>query len=188
MAEKIKRWRVLFITMLTISSTANSGYAILSVMKNTFVQKRKWLTEEQMEDYIALCQGSPGPLAINASMIIGYHVGGLGGAIAAVLGCAIPPLVIMLLVSIFYAAIISNNWVRVFMKGMQAGVIAMLIDLIWGMFKNVTKEQKIYPIAIMLVAFLYTWFTKFSTFYLVLGCIAVAVAAFLLRQRKEGDK
>ena len=188
MAEKIKRWWVLFITMLTISSTANSGYAILSVMKNTFVQKRKWLTEEQMEDYIALCQGSPGPLAINASMIIGYHVGGLGGALAAVFGCAIPPLVIMLLVSVFYAAIISNNWVRVFMKGMQAGVIAMLIDLIWGIFRSVIKEQKIYPVAIMLAAFLYTWFTKFSTLYLVLGCIAVAVLSFLLKKRKEDGR
>ena len=188
MAEKVKRWWILFITMLTISSTANSGYAILSVMKSTFVQKRKWLTEEQMEDYIALCQGCPGPLAINASMIIGYHVGSLGGALAAVLGCAIPPLVIMLLVSVFYAAIISNNWVRVFMKGMQAGVIAMLIDLIWGIFKNVTKKQKIYPLAIMAAAFIYTWFTKFSTLYLVLGCIAVAVVSFLLNKRKEGEK
>ena len=173
--------------MLTISSTANSGYAILSVMKNTFVHKRKWLTEEQMNDYIALCQSSPGPLAINASNIIGYHVGGIGGALAAIIGCAIPPLVIMLLVSVFYGAIIGNNWVRLFMKGMQAGVIAMLVDLIWDMFKNVTKKQRIYPIAIMILSFLFAWFTKFSTFFLVLACIAAAVVSFLLK-RKEGGR
>ena len=186
MSEKLKRWLVLFVTMMAISSTANSGLAILSVIKNTFVQKRKWITEEQMNDYIALCQSSPGPLAINASNIVGYHVGGIGGAVAAVLGCAIPPLVIMLLVSVFYSVIIGNDWVRVFMKGMQAGVIAMLVDLIWDMFKNVTKEQKIYPIAIMVVSFLFAWFTRFSTFFLVIGCIAVAVASFLLK-RKEGS-
>ncbi len=174
--------------MLTISSTANSGYAILSVMKSSFVRDKKWLTEEQMEDYIALCQGSPGPLAINASMIIGYHVGGLGGALAAVLGCSIPPIVIMLLVAVFYSAIIGNTWVRVFMRGMQAGVIAMLIDLIWGIFRNVTKEKKIYPVAIMIAAFVYTWFTKLSTLPLVLGCIAVAVISFFLRKGKDGSK
>ena len=187
MSEKLKRWGVLFVTMLTISSTANSGYAILSVMKNTFVQKRKWITEEQMADYIALCQSSPGPLAINASNIVGYHVGGIEGALAAVLGCATPPLVIMLLVSVFYAAIIGNSWVRVFMKGMQAGVIAMLADLIWDMFKNVTKEHRIYPIAIMIISFAFAWFTKFSTFFLVIGCIAAAVVSFLLK-RKEGSR
>jgi len=93
----------------------------------------------------------------------------------------------MLLVSVFYAAIIGNNWVRVFMKGMQAGVIAMLTDLIWGMFKNVTKEQRIYPIAIMIASFVFAWFTKFSTFFLVIGCIAAAVVSFLLK-RKEGSR
>lgn len=188
MSEKAKRCWILFVTMLAISSTANSGLAILSVIKSTFVQKRKWVTEEQMNDYIALCQSAPGPIAINASSIVGYHVAGAAGALSAVVGCAIPPIVIMILVSVFYSAIIGNNWVRVFMKGMQAGVIAMLLDLIWDMFRNVTKEHRIYPIAIMIISFLFAWFTRFSTFFLVLGCIAAALVSYLLSRDKEGMK
>ncbi len=179
MKEKLKRYISLFLTMLTISSTANSGYAILSVMKSTFVKKKRWLTEDEMEDYVALIQSAPGPLAINASAIVGYHIAGPGGALAAVTGCAIPPLAIMLLVSVFYGAVVGNSWVRVFLKGMQAGVIAMLLDLIYDMFRKVTEKKKVYPILIMAAAFLYARFLKASVLYLVLGCIFAGVASYL---------
>ena len=82
--------------------TANTGYAILSIMKNTFVEKCKWFSNEDMTDYIAMAQSVPGPISISASMIIGYQSAGLIGSLCAVTGCALPPLLIMMLVTFFY--------------------------------------------------------------------------------------
>ena len=186
--SKTKKCLVLFWTLLTISSTANSGYAILSVVSRDFTRKYRWITEEEMQDYIALIQGSPGPMAINISLVTGYHIAGVWGAVAAALGCILPPIVMMLLVSLFYGAIVSNSWVRVFLRGMQAGVIAMLADLILGIFLNVTKEKKVYPLIIMIAAFLFTQFTKLSTLPLVAACILTGCLMYLWKARKGGGE
>ena len=186
--SKTKKCLVLFWTLLTISSTANSGYAILSVVSRDFTRKYRWITEEEMQDYIALIQGSPGPMAINISLVTGYHIAGVWGAFAAALGCILPPIVMMLLVSLFYGAIVSNSWVRVFLRGMQAGVIAMLADLILGVFLNVTKEKKVYPLLVMAAAFLFTQFTKLSTLPLVAACILTGCLMYLWDRRKGGGE
>ena len=184
--SKSKKILTLFTTMLMISSTANSGYAILSVVISTFVRKYRWITEEEMQDYVALVQGVPGPLAINISLVTGYHVAGVWGAAAAVLGCAIPPLVIMLLVSLFYGLIVGNEWVRVFMHGMQAGVIAMLADLVFGIFSSTTKERKWYPCLVMAGSFLFAMFFKGSSLPLVSTCILIGCIIYL--RKRGGEK
>lgn len=183
--SKLKKCWILFSTMMVISSTANSGYAILSVVVRNFVGKHHWITEEEMEDYIALVQGTPGSIAINMSMMVGYHVASIWGAAAAVIGCAIPPLVIMLLVTAFYSAIVGNPWIEVFLHGMQAGVIAMLANLVLGLFRNATKEQMIYPLAIMAIAMAYSLLTDLSSILLVIGCILIGCAAYIIKLRKE---
>ena len=185
--SKLKKCWVLFSTMMAISSTANSGYAILSVVVRNFVGKHHWITEEEMEDYIALVQGAPGSIAINMSMIVGYHVAGIWGAAAAVLGCAIPPLAIMLLVSAVYSAIIGNTWIQVFLHGMQAGVIAMLVSLVLGLFMSATKEKKVYPITIMLVAIMYSLLTDLSSLFLVLGCILTGCLVYIFKNKKNKE-
>ncbi len=184
-AEKL--W-ILFRTTFLISMTANTGYAILSVMKADFVRKYRWVSEEEMADYIALAQSVPGPMAINASMIIGRHAAGFAGSLAAVLGCALPPFLVMLPVTFFYDLIIDNAYVSAFMKGMQYGVAAMLLDVLIGLFVNVTKKDKIYPLCLILAAFLYIRFIRESVFYLALFCIAAALLKTLLIKREVRDK
>ena len=95
---RLKRLLPLFLATLTISATANSGYAILAVMKDDFVNRRKWFTEDEMADYIAIVQSSPGPMAVTSSTIIGYHVAGMPGTLAAVFGVILPPFLVMVLV------------------------------------------------------------------------------------------
>ena len=120
-----KAW-LLFINTFTVSMTANSGYAIVSVFRNRFVEKYHWFTKDEMDDYVALSQSCPGPVAVSSSMIIGYQSAGLIGAFAAVLGVIIPPFVMMLLVTLFYTFISTDKTVRIFITGMQAGVCAMI--------------------------------------------------------------
>ena len=177
---------LLFRTTFLISMSANSGYAILSVIKNTFVEKYKWFSEEEMTDYIALAQSVPGPIAINVSMIVGYQSEGLWGALAAVTGCALPPLLVMIAVTFFYNRIVDNRIVALFLKGMQYGVAAMILDVLISLFVNVTKEDLIYPLCMIFLSFLYIRFTDCSLFYLALSCVAAGlVKAIMMKKVKE---
>ena len=104
----LKKMWIIFINCFTISMTANSGYAMFGVMKNRFAGKYGWVTEEEMEDYLALAQSSPGPVAVNSAVQVGQHVAGLPGAFSAVMGIILPPFLIMLLVTYFYTFVSTN--------------------------------------------------------------------------------
>lgn len=182
-----KAW-LLFINTFTISLTANSGYAMLGVIKNRFVDKYGWFTKEEMEDYIALAQSCPGPIACSSAMIIGYQSCGILGSFAAVLGIIIPPFIIMALVTYFYTFISTNQYVRIFITGMQAGVCAMLLDVVLSLFEGVRKMNRPFYYAMVLFSFLYVRLTKFSIFYLALICIAIAVIKTLLFKREVENK
>lgn len=127
-------------------------------------------------------------MAVNGSLVIGYQIAGPMGGFMAVLGCIIPPLVMMIIVTYFYQVIVENEYVRIFMRGMQAGVAAMLVDVIIGLFVNVTKKKSVYPFIIMIAAFIFIRFTDYSVFFLVIGCIAVALVKTLLVGKKVTEK
>ncbi len=186
--SKLSKLLALFIATFTISCTANSGYAILAVMRDNFVNKRKWLTEEEMADYIAIVQMTPGPMAVSSTTIVGYHIAGLAGTLAAVFGVILPPFLVMVAVTMFYEAIVGNPYVVLFLRGMQMGVVAMLFDVVIGLFRNATAERGIYPYIIMVLAFAYVRFTGCSIVWLVLGCIAAGVAKALLVKRGEEQR
>lgn len=181
-----KAW-LLFINTFSISITANSGYAMLGVIKNRFVDKYGWFTKEEMEDYIALAQSCPGPISCSTAMIIGYQSCGIIGALSAVLGVIVPPFIIMILVTYFYTFISTNQYVRIFITGMQAGVCAMLLDIVLGLFTGIVKMNKPFYYIMILLSFLYVRLTKYSIFYLAVICILVAVVKTLLI-KKEVDE
>ena len=178
-----KAW-LLFINTFSISMTANSGYAMLGVIKNRFVDKYGWFSKEEMEDYIALAQSCPGPVACSSAMIIGYQSCGIIGALAAVLGVILPPFIMMVVVTYFYTFISTNQYVRIFINGMQAGVCAMLLDVVLGLFSGVKKLGKPFYYVMVVLSFLYVRLTDFSIFYLALICIGVAVVKTYMIKRK----
>ena len=184
---KLQRALALFVTLFTISGTANSGYAVLAVVKDEFVAKRKWFTEEEMADFIAIVQSTPGAMAVNISMIVGYQSAGFLGSFAAVLGCILPPVVVMILVTFFYETIVSNQFVYLFMRGMQLGVVGMLLDVIIGLFNNVIRTERIYPIVLIVLAFCYVRFTSLSIFFLAIACALAGVIKALLIQKEAGE-
>ena len=186
--DKFKKALTLFTTTFTTSMTANSGYAILAVMKSLMVDKYHWFTEDEMNDFMAMSQSPPGPMAVNCSLIAGYQLAGPLGAFAAVVGVLIPPIAIMIVVTYFYRNIVTNQYVRIFMSGMQAGVVAMLVDVIIGLFTKVTQRKSFYPYIIMILSFAFIRFTDFSMFYLIIGCILTAVIKTLVTGRMVKNK
>ena len=180
----LKKLWIIFFNCFTISMTANSGYAMFGVMKNRFVGKYGWVTDEEMEDYLALAQSSPGPVAVNSAVQVGQHVAGVPGALAAVMGIILPPFLIMLLVTLFYTFVSTNEYVRIFINGMQAGVCAMLLDIMLGLFKTVVKRNHIVYYLLIVISFLYVRYTKYSIFYLAVFCVLVAIVKALLTKKE----
>ena len=186
----LKKSLSLFGNAFITSMTANSGYAIVSVLKNKYTQKHKWVSEEEMNAIVALCQSSPGPIAVSSNLMIGFQIAGPLGAFASVLGCIIPPIIMMILVSFFYNYIITNRYVRIFMQGMQAGVIAMLLDVVIGLFMNIAKKREVFLFALMIIAFLYLRLFDLSIVYLLIFMIVAALVKTLIMtiQAKKGGK
>lgn len=177
----------LFINIFSISMTANSGYAMLGVLKNRFVEHYGWLSKEEMDDYTALAQSSPGPIAVNSSVLIGYHLAGPLGALTAVLGVILPPFIMMIIVTLFYTFISTNRYVRIFINGMQAGVCAMLLDVLIGLFSGIVRKNDILYYILMVISFLYVRFSDHSIFFLAMLCIGVALVKVFLTG-KAGDR
>lgn len=160
-------------TMFSLSAfTFGGGYVIISLMKKRFIEDLKWITEEEMLDMTAIAQSSPGAIAVNTSIILGYHLDGLKGALIAVIGTALPPLIILSFVSILYTQIIDQPLVIATLKAMQAGVSVVLIDVIYTSISHIIKRKHRLEIIIMISSFILVYFFKFNVMLMiVLGAL-----------------
>ena len=164
----------LFLSTFTLSAfTFGGGYVIVPLMQKRFVKELGWITEEEMLDLVAIAQSSPGPIAVNASIIIGYRMAGIRGALLSVLGTSIPPLVIITIVSYFYLAFRDNAIINAVLLGMQAGVAAVIVNVVIDMVKGITKNKKVLPIIVMILAFLAAAFTSINIVVILFICGAI---------------
>lgn len=183
--------RTLFTSMLYISTfTFGGGFVIVTFMKRKFVDELHWLTEAEMLDMTALAQSSPGAIAVNAAILVGWRVAGLPGMAIAVLGTILPPMVILSVISFFYAAFAANPYVALVLKGMQAGVAAVILDVVCSMGKNVIQTRSVLYILLMVAAFAATFVYNVNVVYIILAAALVGVGKELLlrgkNRRKEG--
>ena len=143
----------LFFSMLYISAfTFGGGFVIVTLMKRKFVDELHWMTEEEMLDIAAMAQSSPGAIAVNAANLVGWRVGGFAGMLTSVIATIIPPMAILTVISIFYAAFASNPYVSQALRGMQAGVAAVIFSVVLRMAFAFVKEKRWPSIALMAAA------------------------------------
>jgi len=188
---KAKTCFTLFISSLYISAiTFGSGYVIVSVVKKRFVDELKWIDEAEMINLIALAQSSPGVMAANAVLLVGYRTAGAAGAFLAVLGVAIPPLITISIVSFFYNALRENAIVSAVLKGMQAGACAVICDVVVSLFFNVMEDKSrrtAVKITIMVSAFAAAFVFGINVILIVLFFIFLGVIwHFASRTGKAG--
>lgn len=191
MCEKKHIYRKLFTSTFYLSAfTFGGGFVIIPLMKKKFVDDLAWIEEEEMLNLVAIAQSSPGAVAVNASIIIGYRIAGLLGALVAILGTVLPPLIILSVISLFYTAFRDNVVVNAVLKGMQAGVSAVIADVVISMGGNVVKEKDILSIVVMLGAFAATYFLHVNVMYIILFCGFVGASRiwFCEKRRKEESK
>ena len=183
-----KLW-TLFTSLLYISAfTFGGGFVIVTFMKRRFVDKLGWLDEQEMLDMTALAQSSPGPIALNAAIQVGWRVGGAVGMVIATIATILPPMIILTLVSIFYSAFANNEYVALVLKGMQAGVAAVIADVVCDLGGKVLKTKSWIHIALMLAAFIATCFLNINVIFVILASALIGVILSLIDRRKGAKK
>ena len=178
----------LFLSTLYISAfTFGGGFVIITLMKKKFVDELHWIEEEEMLDLTAIAQSSPGAIAVNASILVGYRVAGAAGMLTAVIGTILPPMVILSVISLFYAAFRDNRIVTLVMAGMQAGVAAVIFDVVYTLGRNVLKEKSILAVLIMIGAFVAVRFLGINIIFVILIVGVIGAVKTLFFDRK-GEK
>ena len=182
-----KPYLTLFLSTLQLSAfTFGGGFVIIPLMRKKFVEKLHWIDEQEMMDYAAIAQSAPGAIAVNASILIGYRIAGLPGALVTMLGTVLPPLLIITVISFFYAAFRSNPIVSMAMAGMSAGVAAVICDVVYTMGRSVVRLKRVLPLAVMVAAFVAACFFDVNVILIILVCGAVGAVDTLHQARREG--
>ena len=133
-----------------------------------------------MLDLIAIAQSSPGAVAVNGAIVVGYKLAGLIGALVAIVATIIPPFVIISVISYFYELFRDNFVVSKMLAGMQAGVGAVIASTVWDMGGDVVKQKSAVSILIMLAAFVAACVFRVNVVYIILTCIALGVVRTLI--------
>ena len=140
--SRVKMALLIFAYFIKIGSfTFGSGWSILAQMEQEFVDKRRWLTKQELLELVAVGKSLPGIMITNITMLFGYQMAGVLGGVLAVLGIALPAVVVLSLVTLAYDAIKSNYWVWAALQGVQCAVV----PIIGGAAISLGKESPFWP-------------------------------------------
>lgn len=169
---------------LLSACTFGGGFVIVSLMKKKYVEELAWLEEEEMLDITAITQSSPGPLPVNASVIIGYRIHGIVGALTAVLGTILPPMLIISLISVFYTQFRTNKYIAIALLVMRAGVAAVILDVVCDLAAKVCQTRRLLYIVMMVVSFIATCFFDVNAMIIIFVCLGIGLVELFLSFRK----
>ncbi len=155
--------------------TVGGGYVIVTMMKKKFVDELGWLKEKEMLDIVAIAQSAPGVIAVNTSILLGYRLAGIRGALICVVGTVLPPLFVITGVSFIYEAFKNDPNVRYVMMGLRAGIAAIMTDAVIRLAVNATKERRIFSVILMLAAFAAGFIFDINVILIILGAGAVGI-------------
>lgn len=188
--SKLKKYALLFLTMLKIGFfTFGGGYAMIALLENEFVSKKKWINKNEFLDMAAIAESTPGPIAINAATYIGYKNAGVFGSVVATLGVCIPSFVIIYVISLFFDAFLSLTYVAYAFKGIQICVVYLILSAGLKMLKQMKKSifnVVVISATIVCMVTLSVLAIKFSTiFYILLSGTAGVIVYLLGKLKKE---
>ena len=129
--------------------TFGGGYAMLALIENDLVEKRKWIDKDEFLDMVAIAESTPGPIAINSATYIGYKRAGVLGAAFSTLGVVMPSFIIIFAISLFLDAFLSFDLVAYAFKGIQAAVVYLILSAGLKMLKGLKKTKM--SVAILLI-------------------------------------
>ena len=189
MKRDLKLYWTLFSSTFFLSAfTFGGGFVIVPLMKKKFSDELHWIGEKEILDLTAIAQSSPGPIAVNAAILIGHRIGGMAGALVSILGTVLPPLIIISVIASAYTAFRDNAIVGACLKGMQSGVAAVIADVVVGLGSKIVKSRSLFQIGLMIAAFLATWVFGVNVALIILACGVLSAGVMLVKERKERDR
>ena len=173
--EKNFYWKLFKSTFIISAFTVGGGYVIIPLLKAKYVDEYHWIR-------VAIAQSTPGIMAVNTAIMLGYRMAGVRGALTGMFATILPPLIIISIVATFYDLIAKNEQVQLVLKGMQCGATALLVNVAIDLLKKQFEKKLILPIIIILGTFIANIF--FNVNIMLLVAIDGVIGFFLLRDKK----
>ncbi len=187
------RGRILIRLLLTFMKiglfTFGGGYAMISMIESTCVERKKWISHEDMMNITVLAESTPGPISINCATFVGYRQAGFWGALAATLGVILPSFAVIYAISMFLDNFLEIPLIANAFQGVKIAVGLLILDTGWNMLQKMSKNAINWTIFLssmiaMLLIDLFSW--HFSSIGLLLLAGALSLAVYALRRRKGG--
>lgn len=185
---------ILFLTFMKIGAlTFGGGYAMIPIIEEEVTKKRKWISEIEIMDILAISESTPGPIAVNTATYVGYKVAGITGGIFATIGLTIPSFVIIFVISFFYQDFMKWPVIAAMFKGLKVGVIILLFSAVLRLRKGVKVNLVgtilfVSALSIMLVFSFVDIGFKYLSLSLILLGIITGIVLTLIANKKEGSK
>lgn len=158
---------------------------MVPMMRERFVDKLGWISADELSELIALGQSAPGAMVINSTVIMGYRLLGFGGAMFALLGTALPPIIILTVIWSFYDLIRDNKWVAAAFRGMRAGVSAVIADVVVTMAAPYIKKEQLLYTFIMAAAFIISFLFEINVAFIILGSAVLGLIIGEIQKRRK---
>ena len=156
------------------------GFAMIPIIQREVIEKRKWIHEKDFVDMLVLAQSTPGPIAVNTAVFVGYKTLGVVGAIATTLGTVLPSFIVILLLALFFAEVRENRYVDAAFRAMRPAVVALIVAPLMGLVKG----MKWYLAALAAAVAMAVWYFGVSPMYLIGAGVVVGVVLAVVNGRK----
>ena len=174
---------LLFSSFIRIGAlTFGGGYAMIPLIQKEVAEKRKWITDKEILDIIAIAESTPGPIAVNAATFIGYKTAGFFGALGATVGVVLPSFLIIAAVSFVLRHFENLKVVKFAFEGIRAGVLALIVKALVSMYKQCPRNRISHIIAIF--AFLCVAFFGVNVLIVIIICAVIGLAYSIMAERR----
>ena len=153
---------------------------MIPLIQREVIERRKWIDKKDFLDMLVLAQSTPGPIAVNTSVFVGYKTAGVAGAIAATLGTVMPSFIVILLLALFFAEVRDNRYVDAAFRAMRPAVVALIVAPLIGLVKG----MKWYLMGVAAAVAVAVWYFGFSPAYLIGASLVIGVIIAVVNGRK----
>ena len=157
---------------------------MIPLIQREVIEKNRWINEKDFLDMLVLAQSTPGPIAVNTAVFVGYKMRGVVGAIATTLGTVLPSFIVILLLALFFAEVRDNRFVDAAFRAMRPAVVALIVAPLMGLVKG----MKWYLAALAAAVAMAVWYFGVSPMYLIGAGVVVGVVIAVVNGRKEAKR
>ncbi|MGL6107783.1 chromate transporter [Romboutsia sp.] len=189
MDKKIQTYKKLFSSSFYISIfIIGGGYVAIPLLQKRFVEELGWIEKDEMSDLIAISQSSPGSVAVNTVIAIGYKIAGFSGALCALIGSVLPSLILIMIIQRCYELFIGNEYIGALFKGMNCAVAAIMVDVVLTMGKESIKSLKYFSLPLMIGTFVLVYIFNINPAFVVIGCIIIGILVGIIANKNKEVK